>query len=236
MNILLLDRYITLFFNGSQSLYVDGLAWYVTQTSTWLPLILVLLYMVIKNNDLSGVFRVVIGIALCILLADQVASSIFKPLVARWRPTNDPNIMYMVDVVRGYRGGSYGFFSSHAANTMAVATFLALLVRNKQFTFWVYSWSFFNCWSRIYLGVHYFGDLLVGCLWGGFVGWMVYRFIIRKYEAKLQQQNYLCQEVATNLSVEPSLSGYSSRSVHCFIAALWLTYFYIIFRALFFQG
>ena len=62
MNILLLDRYITLFFNGSQSLYVDGLAWYVTQTSTWLPLILVLLYMVIKNNDLSGVFRVVIGI------------------------------------------------------------------------------------------------------------------------------------------------------------------------------
>ena len=236
MNILLLDRYITLFFNGSQSLYIDGLAWYVTQTSTWLPLILVFLYIVIKNNDLSGVFRVVAGIALCILLADQVASSVFKPLVARWRPTNDPIIMYMVDVVRGYRGGSYGFFSSHAANTMAVATFLAFLVRNRQFSIWVYSWSLFNCWSRIYLGVHYFGDLLVGCLWGGLVGWSMYRLIVYKYNVKMLQQNQLCENGIAKVNVVPSQSGYSISSIHCFIVALWLTYFYIIFRALFFKG
>ena len=72
-----IDRLLTLFLNGSQSLYIDGLIWTATQTSTWLPLAVVLLYVVIKNNDIMGVVRIVVGIALSILIADQVASSIF---------------------------------------------------------------------------------------------------------------------------------------------------------------
>ena len=101
---IVLDRTLTLFFNGSQSLYVDGLAWTATQTSTWLPLAVILFYVFLRNNTLSGTARIVLSFALCILLADQVASSLFKPMVARWRPTNNPEFMYMVDVVRSYRG------------------------------------------------------------------------------------------------------------------------------------
>lgn len=231
----MLDRTITLFLNGSESLFVDGLAWTATQTTTWLPLVLVLLYVVIRNNDLGGVLRVVLGIALSILLADQVASSIFKPLVERWRPTNDPSFMYMVDVVRGYRGGSYGFFSSHAANTMAVATFLTFTIKNKELSIWLYSWCLLNCWSRVYLGVHYVGDLFVGCVWGFFVGWMMYRLFILRYEKKQLQ---LRLQNAGSMYTSTSLTSvrYSLGSLHIFICALSLTYLYIIFKALFFEG
>ena len=142
-----MDQAITLLLNGSSSLYLDGIAWTATQTTTWLPLAIVLLYVVIQANDLRGILRIIICISLCIALADQVASSVFKPLVARWRPTHDPYIMYMVDIVRGYRGGNYGFFSSHAANTMAVATFVTLLMRRKTLSYWLGSWVLLNCCS-----------------------------------------------------------------------------------------
>ena len=140
-----IDQTLTLLLNGSQSLFLDGLAWTATQTSTWIPLMFVLLYVVIQGNDLRGLFYIIIGGALCILLADQVASTLCKPWVARWRPTHDPFIMYAIDIVNGYRGGNYGFFSSHAANTMSIATFFAFVFRNKQLNYWLFSWVLLNC-------------------------------------------------------------------------------------------
>ncbi len=225
-----MDTALTLFFNGSQSLYLDGIAWTATQTSTWLPLALVLLYVVIQANDLRGIFYFVLGVAVSILLADQVASSVFKPLVARWRPSHNPEIMYLVDVVRGYRGGSYGFFSSHAANTMAVATFVSLVMRSKWLAAWLGSWVLINCWSRVYLGVHYVGDLFTGLVWGTLVGYGIYRF-----------HHYLCKKYQTtnssdNASPFVSPYTYSSQQQHLLCAALLITYFYIAFKALFFVG
>lgn len=227
---IVLDRTLTLFFNGSQSLYVDGLAWTATQTSTWLPLAVILFYVFLRNNTLSGTARIVLSFALCILLADQVASSLFKPMVARWRPTNNPEFMYMVDVVRSYRGGNYGFFSSHAANTMAVATFVALLLKSRSVTYWLYSWVILNCWTRVYLGVHYIGDLTVGCIWGALVGWGIYRLLIEKW----QKQNL--QNGSMFVSSCTTATGYTQRSLHIFIASILITYLFIAFKALSFQG
>ena len=119
------------------------------------PLSILLFYLIIRNNDLPGIGGTPLALGLCILLADQMASTVFKPWVGRFRPTNDPSLMYAVDVVNGYRGGKFGFFSSHAANTMAIATFLSLLVRQKSLSLWLYSWALLNCWTRVYLGVHY---------------------------------------------------------------------------------
>lgn len=227
----MLDRKITLFLNGSSSLFIDGFAWISTQTTTWLLLIFVLLYVVIKNNDWGGIWRVVLGVSLSILLADQVASSVFKPLVERFRPSNDPSFMYAVDVVRLYRGGNYGFFSSHAANTVAVSTFLTFTIKNKTLSIWLYFWCLLNCWSRVYLGVHYVGDLLVGCLWGLFVGWLMYRLLIYKYE---RAGVLSTDERGERISQRPH--AYTVGSVHFFISALLLTFLYIVFRALFFLG
>ena len=108
-------------------------------------------------------------------------------MVARWRPTHDPEIGSLIDTVNGYRGGNYGFFSAHAANTFSLAVFFSLLMRHRLFVCFMVGWSLTNCYTRLYLGVHYPGDITVGLLWGGFVGWLVYRLYCRvttpaKYE------------------------------------------------------
>ncbi len=229
-----IDQHLTLLLNGSQSVYLDQLALTATQTVTWLPLALVLLYVLVRHNNLVTLAWTVLAIALTILLADQVASSVFKPLVARYRPAQDPTFMYMVDVVNGYRGGLYGFFSSHAANTFAVATFVSLLLRNQALTLWLYSWSLVNCWSRVYLGVHYVGDLLTGALWGLFVGWAIYK-LWQKYAhhttlwTQCHKRSAAKEEPSTNAL---TASGFSISSVHLLIIALALTYLYISLRAL----
>lgn len=227
-----LDKALTLFFNGSQNLYIDGLAWTATQTSTWLPLALVLIYLLIRNNNLLSFFSIVIALALCITIADQMASTVFKPMVARFRPTNNPEFMYAVDIVRGYRGGKYGFFSSHASNTMAVATFVSLLIRHKSLTFWLYSWAFLNCWTRVYLGVHYVGDLTVGTIWGLITGSFIY-FLWSKFEKKYNADRLKFSATRTRLLTP---TGYSFGSVHLLMSAVALTYIYIAIAALFFQG
>ena len=224
-----LDRTLTLMLNGSHSLLVDGMAWTATQTTTWLPLAVVLLYVVIRNNELGGALRIIIGIALSILVADQVASSLFKPLVARFRPTNDPQIMYLVDVVRGYRGGQYGFFSSHAANTFAVATFVSLAVRSRSMAAALFSWALLNCWSRVYLGVHYVGDLTVGAIWGALTGYAFYRLLVRRPAAAPT-----VPPRGNAHSVPTPFTPYSPRTVRVFVFSLLLTCVYVLVRALFF--
>lgn len=222
-----LDETLTLALNGSDSLYIDSLAWTATHTSTWIPLIFLLLYLIIRNNDLVGVCGTILAIGLCILLADQVASTIFKPLVARFRPTNNPFIMYALDVVNDYRGGRYGFFSSHAANTMAVATFLTLMIRNRTLTVWLYSWALLNCWTRVYLGVHYVGDLTAGTLWGLFIGWIIYKLWLRYCPGISERsKRYTGQGNMTS-------GGYTIGSVHLLISGILLTYLYIAFVSLY---
>jgi len=165
-----IDAALTLFANGSQSLWMDGFAMAVTSTLTWLPAAIVLVYVVIHHGEMRDILLTILAIGLCVLIADQIASGIFKPLVARPRPTNDPLLMLNVDVVNDYRGGRFGFFSSHAANTFAVATFTGLLLRFRPFTYAAVAWALLNGWSRVYLGVHYVGDVLCGTVCGILVG------------------------------------------------------------------
>lgn len=170
-----MDTAITLFFNGSNSLYLDGVAFWSTQTFTWVLLMLALLYVLFREHDFKR-FLVLVALSVTIIVvADQVASSLFKPWIARFRPTQDPYIMHTLDIVRGYRGGAYGFFSSHASNTFAVATFFALLYRHRSITLSLTAWAILNCWSRMYLGVHYFGDILVGAIFGCVLAWGAYK-------------------------------------------------------------
>lgn len=172
--ILQTDTALTLAINGSSSLWLDGFAMAVTSTVTWIPAALVLLYVIIRHGETKYIIVTVLAVGLCVLIADQIASGLFKPMIGRWRPTNDPLLMLRLDVVDGYRGGRYGFFSSHAANTFAIATFLGLLIRHRLLTSVMVLWALLNCWSRIYLGVHYFGDVLVGIICGILVGHFVY--------------------------------------------------------------
>ena len=165
------DRWLLLAVNGSSSLYLDGVVRTLTTAGTWIPLYLAMFYLVMKNNDtMRSIVGIVTCAVLCYLLAGAVDDGIVKPLVARWRPTHDPVIGWQVDVVNGYRGGKYGFFSAHASNTFSIAVFFSLLVRSRLLTIGLVTWSLVNCWTRLYLGVHFPGDIICGLLWGGFVG------------------------------------------------------------------
>ncbi len=168
-----IDKELLLYLNSIHSPYFDTLMWYISKTATWSLMMLVLMYILFKENWRKAII-IVIAIALTILIADQIASGILKGAVERFRPSRNPEICDLVHLVRGYKGGLYGFVSSHAANTIGVATLLSLLFKNRILTITLFSWAIIVAYSRIYLGVHYPGDILGGMCVGTFSGLFVY--------------------------------------------------------------
>lgn len=168
----MLDRLITfdqellLSLNGSNSLFMDGLMWTFTQTLTWVPLLAGLIYVVFKNHRPSTCVTILLCAVLLVVFTDQFSSSLCKPYFHRLRPTHTPEIAAAVDVVRGYRGGMYGFFSSHAANTFGAAMFFTLVFRHTPTSILLFFWAALSSFTRIYLGVHFPLDIACGALFG----------------------------------------------------------------------
>lgn len=222
--IIALDKELLLALNGSHSLFIDGLAQVLTKAATWIPLYAALIYLVIKNSENVRQIVTIIGCAaMCAVFAGTIDDTIVKPLVARFRPTHDPQIGILVDVVNGYRGGSYGFFSAHAANTFSLAIFFCWLVRNRALSFMLILWSLVNCWTRLYLGVHYPIDILVGLLWGSIVGSFLY-FIYRK----LSVASYSDKDF---ISTQYTSTGFIREDCLVPINILLLTFIYAIVKA-----
>ncbi len=218
-----LDKEILLAMNGSNSLFLDGLATTLTAASTWIPLYVALFYLVIKNNETVKQILIVVGCAAaCVILAGTVDDSIVKPMVSRWRPTHDPQIGMLVDVVNGYRGGKYGFFSAHAANTFSIAVFFSILVRSRVLTVALVGWSLVNCWTRVYLGVHYPGDILCGLLWGGLVGGLVAYVYFRIQRSLYGKPSFI--------STQFTPTGYQLEDVSVVISVLAFTLVYVLVR------
>lgn len=162
--------------NGLHDLFQDAFWWMVTAKWSSLLLVLALVWLLLHQNR-RHVVLVLAMLALAVLLADQVSSGLIKHLVERLRPTHDPSLESMVHVVNGYRGGLYGFVSSHAANSFAVATLLSFVMRHRLVTLSLFTWSLLQCYSRMYLGVHYPGDILGGIVVGMLAGWLVWRLM-----------------------------------------------------------
>ena len=214
------DQSLLLTLNDNDSLLWDGVMWIVTDTKTWIPAIVMLLYVLFKNNRFSHGIAVLVMFALGVTLADQIASGICKPYFARPRPTQDPEIMYLVNVVNGYRGGAYGFMSSHAANTFVVATLVSLLVRSFPLTVMMYLWAAIPSFSRIYLGVHYPGDILFGATEGCLVGVIVYTLYSYVQKRFFPKPQYISSQYTS--------TGYSRKDITLLFTILWLTYFYAL--------
>ena len=221
------DKQLLLSLNGSESLFLDGLVKTLTTATTWIPLYMALLYLVVKNSDaVVKVAMVLAGAGLCVFIAGSLDDMIVKPLVARWRPTHDGEIGMLVDIVNGYRGGNYGFFSAHASNTFSIAIFFALLIRSRVLTVALVIWSLVNCWTRMYLGVHYPGDILCGLLWGGAVGTGIWYFYHYVYSRMFAPRDYVSSQYTS--------TGYQIVDVDVVISVLVLTLIYAIFKACFY--
>lgn len=220
------DRLVLSWFNGSNSVFLDGWMSALTSGFTWLALYASLFYLVIKNNETMGQIMLVVGCALaCVGLADIMADVIVKPLVERWRPSNDPIFKYDVSVVEGYRGTSYGFFSAHAANTFSLALFFCMLVRSRVLSVALVLWSFVNCYTRMYLGLHYPSDIVCGLLWGSVCAIGVYYFYLRVSRRMFGEDNYV--------STQYTSTGYRLCDVDIVVFVLVSTVLITLFEALF---
>lgn len=172
-NLIFLDKELTLYLNGLNNPTLDAFFYAVTSKWLWLPLYAVILWMLFRRQGGRGLMTVIF-IGLIILIADQLTSGLMKPLFERLRPSHDGVMQYLVHIVNEYRGGLYGFASSHAANTFALATFLTLVVRRGSIATALYAWALLNSYGRIYQGVHYVGDILVGAIIGIVVARLMY--------------------------------------------------------------
>lgn len=189
------DQYLLTLFNGSNSLFLDTLVPMLTSAVTWIPLYIGLLYLVVKNNETMAQIGLAVGGAvLCVILCGGIDDFVVKPLVARPRPCNDLLFKSQLDLLKGVSEQSFSFFSAHAANTMSIAVFVCLLVRDKLLSVTIIIWSLINCWTRLYLGVHYPFDVLVGMLYGIGIGFLVY-FLYNKIYLKFNSKfNYISSQ------------------------------------------
>ena len=165
-----LDCHIFLAINGMHSPYWDSFMYLVSGKFIWIPLYVTFLLVLLKNFNYRVVLTILLTIGFIILITDTFTSQIVRPAVARLRPSNlESPISEMVHIVDGVRGGSYGFPSAHAGNCLGLAFFICYLLRRNWLSLFMIVWAMVISYSRMYLGVHYFGDLFVGMLFA-FVG------------------------------------------------------------------
>lgn len=169
------DTNVFLFFNGMHTLFWDYFMSMYSGRFIWVPMYATVLFLLYRTFGWRTATVYLLAIALTITIADQACASWIRPHVARLRPSNLENpLSVLTQVVNGYRGGSYGFPSCHAANSLAFASFMAMMVKRWKFTLFILIWALLNCYTRVYLGVHYPGDLLVGAIIGSLVGCIVF--------------------------------------------------------------
>jgi undecaprenyl-diphosphatase len=172
------DTEIFLSINGCHSDFWDFVMWWASDKFIWIPVYLLFLYLLWKDYR-KMIWLVLVFAALLIFLSDQISVHLFKDVFERLRPSHEPDLAGMVHLVNDKRGGRYGFYSSHASNIFAIAVFVVSLYKRHcpSLYLFIFLWAGMIAYSRIYLGVHYPGDVIVGAIAGGILGFFTARFL-----------------------------------------------------------
>lgn len=179
-----IDSDLFLFLNSLHVDWLDGLMIAITHMWAWIPLYLLLIYWVVKQYG-KCCWWVFLALGFVVLCSDQLSAHVSKPLFHRLRPCYNADLQDLIYLPKGLAGGKYGFVSSHAANTFAVAAFLTHVLWNYRPwpAIMLFSWAFISSYSRIYIGYHYPGDIVAGAMLGGLIGmifWKLFQFAQRR--------------------------------------------------------
>lgn len=214
--ILLYERDAFFALNGSDSAFLDRFMWLYTGKEVWLPLAVLIIGVLVYKKNWRESLLIILAITLVVLLCDQFASHVCKPLFTRFRPTHHPDFMEQVKTVFNYRGGLYGFISSHAANAFGFATLMALIMKNRWFGWTLFLWATLTAYTRIYLGVHFISDVVPGIVVGTLFGYVVYRLYLFVRSKWLPVESF------------GAFPAYSKRRIHLIIYAIYATVLLIV--------
>jgi undecaprenyl-diphosphatase len=218
------ERNIFLFLNGGHTPFENQFFWLFSGKVVWIPLVMVFLAVLFYKNKArwKETLLILSSIIIVVAFCDQFSSSFCKPFFHRFRPTQHPEFMNSVQTVFDYRGGKYGFISSHAANAFGFATLTSLLFRYKIYTFALFLWATVNSYSRIYLGVHFISDIIGGIVAGILFGLLVYRLYIFSY-------NKLIVNKLSFKRLENGYFTYPEKNINIILYTLALTVVFMLF-------
>jgi undecaprenyl-diphosphatase len=178
------DTQLFLFLNGLHSPFMDRVMWFVSGKIQWLPLYLIILGLLIHRFRWRTAW-ILLGVAVLITMSDQASVHLFKETFQRLRPCHQPDIAALVHLVNDYCGGQFGFVSSHASNSFAIAVFTGLFLSRRYYWIGILVWATLVGYSRIYLGVHFPGDIMGGALLGSLLAYGLYRIMTTLKTLKL---------------------------------------------------
>lgn len=217
-----IDNFGIQYMFGSNSLFLDHLALTMTNALMWIPVVVALILLIIKNNDNMPMIGLTVGCGfLCVAMSLGVSEALVKPFVERLRPCNDPLVQYMAQIAGNMHSKDFSFYSSHASNCMALTTFFAFLVRSKRLAISMLVWSLIVCWTRVYLGQHFLTDVMVGFLAGiiiGTIGYLIY-LLVRKQMTPRR----------SFISTQYTTSGYLYDDIDMVLSVMLLVLIYCMF-------
>lgn len=177
-----IDTSLFLYLNSLHSTFFDTFMWLYTGRFVWVPFYAAIFLMLARAWGWRRALVLAMATGLCVALSDQICATLLRPLFCRPRPSNlaESPIGHLVVTVNGYRGGRWGFPSCHGANSFALAVATIMIVRKWRYAAMILLWASVNCYTRVYLGVHYPGDLAAGAFVGSFVALAVMIPVLRR--------------------------------------------------------